>query len=139
MASEVVTNRFHVADYCVFAAMLAISAIIGMYYALCGTKQSTTQEFLMANRSLSVFPVAISLLASFLSAISLLGIPAESYTYGTSYWIQVIIYPFIIFFTSYFFIPVFYNLGLTSSYEVSFTLFLSIRGVSNAIKCEVMK
>lgn len=102
--------------------MLAVSAIIGVYYAFKDRKSTTTQDFLMGNRSMGVFPVALSLLASFLSAITLLGLPAEIYTYGTQYWIQVITFPLIMFITSYFFIPVFYALRLTSSYEVSVSI-----------------
>jgi sodium-coupled monocarboxylate transporter 8/12 len=113
------SNRFGAADYGVFAAMLAISAIIGIYYAFKDRKTATTQDFLMGNRSMGVFPVALSLLASFLSAVTLLGLPAEIYTFGTQYWIQVITYPLIMFITAYFFIPVFYSLGLTSSFEVN--------------------
>ncbi len=114
------SNRFGAADYGVFAAMLAISAIIGIYYAYKDRKSTTTQDFLMGSRSMGVFPVALSLLASFLSAVTLLGLPAEIYTFGTQYWIQVITYPLIMFITAYFFIPVFYTLGLTSSFEVNF-------------------
>ena len=80
-ASSVVTAAavasFGAADYVVFAAMLAVSAVIGIYYAFAGGKQSTTSEFLMGDRSMSVLPVAMSLMASFLSGISLLGIPVE--------------------------------------------------------------
>jgi len=113
-------NRFGAADYVVFAGMLAISAAIGIYYAYKDRKSATTQDFLMGSRSMGVFPVAISLLASFLSAVTLLGIPSDIYTTGTQYWIQVIIYPLIMFITAYFFIPVFYTLGLTSSFEVNY-------------------
>eukprot|EP00058_Branchiostoma_floridae_P024193 XP_002609683.1 hypothetical protein BRAFLDRAFT_83696 [Branchiostoma floridae] len=73
-----VTPQFSVADYAVFAVSLLISAGIGLYYALTGGKQRTTQEFLMADRKMSAVPVAMSLMASFCSAIALLGQPAEA-------------------------------------------------------------
>src|SRR6185437_6914626 len=115
-------DKFGVTDYCVFAGMLAISAVIGCYYAFFGSKKapadSSTDEFIMGGRSMGVFPVAISVLASFLSAITLLGLPAEIYTFGTIYYAQIFSYPFIMAFTSYIFIPVFYELELTSSFEV---------------------
>jgi sodium-coupled monocarboxylate transporter 8/12 len=56
-------QRFGWPDYLVFAAMLAISAVIGLYYACAGSKQSTTSEFLMAGRNMGTFPVAMSLIA----------------------------------------------------------------------------
>ena len=51
-------------DYVVFTLMLAVSAAIGIFYGCWGSKQQTTKEFLMANRSLSIVPVAVSLLVS---------------------------------------------------------------------------
>lgn len=113
-------NKFSTEDYAVFVAMLSISAIIGLYYAAKSyfkKSASNTEEFLMGSRSMSVFPVSMSLLASFISAITLLGQPAEMYSFGTQFWMQVFVFPVIIFGTTYFFLPVFFNLKLTSSYE----------------------
>ena len=45
-------QRFGWPDYLVFVAMLAVSAVIGVYYACIGGKQSTTDEFLMAGRNM---------------------------------------------------------------------------------------
>ncbi len=54
-------------DYVVFSLVLALSAAIGIFYGCTGGKQKTTQEFLMADRQMTVLPVALSLLASFMS------------------------------------------------------------------------
>ena len=51
-------------DYVVFTLMLAVSAAIGIFFGCRGSKQKTTKEFLLANRSLSIVPVAISILVS---------------------------------------------------------------------------
>ncbi|XP_076359006.1 sodium-coupled monocarboxylate transporter 1-like [Tachypleus tridentatus] len=110
-------SRFGIPDYVVFAGMLTVSASIGIYYACSGSKQSTTKEFLMGDRSMSVFPVSMSVLASFMSAITLLGTPAEVYQYGTQYWMIIISYFFVIPLAAHLYLPVFYNLGLTSAYE----------------------
>ena len=48
-----------------------------------------TMEYLTANHSMSAFPIALSLLATFFSSSSLLGFPAEVYLYGIQYWIIV--------------------------------------------------
>ena len=45
-------NQFRWSDYLVFAGMLVVSAVIGVYYACIGGKQSTTNEFLMAGRNM---------------------------------------------------------------------------------------
>jgi len=70
-------------DYLVLIAFLLISLAIGLYHALTGGRQKTTTEFIMANRSLGVLPVAISMLVSFQSAIMVLGLTAEMYSYGS--------------------------------------------------------
>lgn len=115
--SEILVQRFSVPDYIVFAGMLSISAGIGVYYGCFGSKQNTTKEFLMGGRSMKVLPVSLSVLASFMSAITLLGTPAEMYQYGTQYWIIIIGYVFLIPATCYLYLPTFYNLQLTSAYE----------------------
>ncbi|GFQ79989.1 sodium-coupled monocarboxylate transporter 2 [Trichonephila clavata] len=97
--------------------MLLFSAGIGVWYAIKDRKKTDTQEFLMGGRSLSVFPVAMSVLASFMSAITLLGTPAEVYRFGTQYIIINIAFCLVVPATAYLYLPVFYNLGVTSAYE----------------------
>ena len=69
-------DRFSVVDYVVFSVMLLISALIGIWYG-CGPggKQKTTAEYLLGDRQMKNWPVAISLLVSYLSAITILGLP----------------------------------------------------------------
>ncbi|CAH1790194.1 unnamed protein product [Owenia fusiformis] len=110
-------SGFGAADYVVFVLVLLISASIGIVYAFIGGKQKTTQEYLLANRQMQVLPVALSLLASFMSAITLLGTPSEVYTYGTQYMIIGLSYFLVIPGAAHIYIPIFYNLGLTSAYE----------------------
>ncbi|CAH1253684.1 SLC5A6 [Branchiostoma lanceolatum] len=112
-----VTPQFSVADYAVFAISLLISASIGLYYALTGGKQRTTQEFLMADRKMSAVPVAMSLMASFCSAIALLGQPAEVYRNGSEYWMLGFAYFLMLPPVALLYLPVFYQLKLTSCYE----------------------
>ena len=113
-------NRFSPWDYVVFASLLILSSIIGLYYGGCtGAKQKTTSEFLMAGRTMGVFPVAMSLLASFISAITLLGTPAEVATLGTMYMWICISFCLVIPVSAHAFVPVFYKLELTSVFEVS--------------------
>ena len=70
-------------------------------------------------------PVAMSLLATFMSAITLLGTPAEMYNFTTVYlWIGLG-YVISIGLSAHLYLPVFYNLKLTSAYEVM-SLFLSV-------------
>ncbi|XP_033001170.1 sodium-dependent multivitamin transporter [Lacerta agilis] len=108
---------FGVADYSIFVLLLVFSAGIGLFYALSGGKQRTTQEFLLANRSMGFFPVALSLLATFQSAVAILGVPSEIYRFGTEYWFLGCSYFLGLLIPAHVFIPVFYRLRLTSTYE----------------------
>jgi len=49
-------------EYTVFSIVLAISMSIGIFYGCFGSKQKTTKEFLMANKAMPVFPVALSMI-----------------------------------------------------------------------------
>lgn len=111
-------GSFVVWDYVVFAGMLLISAAIGIYYAFAGGGQQTSKDFLMGGRSMSAVPVALSLTASFMSAVTVLGTPAEVYRFGAIFSIFGITYFFVVVISAEVFLPVFYRLGITSTYEV---------------------
>lgn len=110
--------RFHVADYIVFGLTLILSMATGIYHAVV-SKPATTKEYLLANRKMMSLPVALSLLASFMSGITILGVPSEIYTFGTQYWLVVTSYVILFPAVALIFVPTFYELGLTSSYEVN--------------------
>lgn len=64
-------------------------------------------------------PVAFSLMASFMSAITLIGVSNENYQYGTQFIVINISYGLATPICAYLFLPVFYNMRVTSVYEVS--------------------
>lgn len=64
-------------------------------------------------------PVAMSLTATFMSALTLLGAPAEMYIYATMFWWICLAFIIAIAISSQIFIPFFYKLKLTSMFEVS--------------------
>ncbi|XP_070557194.1 sodium-coupled monocarboxylate transporter 1-like [Ptychodera flava] len=111
------TVGFSLADYIVFAAMLSLSVAIGIYYGCTGKKQSTTSEYLLADRRMNYVPVSFSIMASFVSAIGLLGAPAEVYTYGWIYWMGIWCFAIAIPISAHLYLPVFYKLQVTSIYE----------------------
>ncbi|XP_030404306.1 sodium-coupled monocarboxylate transporter 1 [Gopherus evgoodei] len=110
-------GHFTVWDYVVFGAMLLVSAVIGVYYAFAGGGQQTSKDFLMGGRSMSALPVALSLTASFMSAVTVLGTPAEIYRFGAIFCIFAITYFLVVLISAEVFLPVFYRLGITSTYE----------------------
>ncbi|XP_071451258.1 putative sodium-dependent multivitamin transporter [Hetaerina americana] len=108
---------FQTVDYVVFALMLAISASIGVYYRLTGGQQKTTQEYLLGDKNLSVIPVGFSLMASFMSAVTILGVSMENYSYGTQFIVINFAYVVATPIAAYCFLPVFFKLQVTSVYE----------------------
>lgn len=64
-------------------------------------------------------PVAVGLMVSYLSAVSLLGVSSETYIYGTQYAVINLSYGLATPFAAYFYLPVFYKLGATSTFEVN--------------------
>lgn len=76
-------KRFGTADYAVFITMLVCCSCVGLYFGYqdhVKHKKSAKQrrgsealDYLMGGRNMQVFPVAMSLVASFVSGITLLG------------------------------------------------------------------
>uniref|UniRef100_A0A182KCM1 Uncharacterized protein n=1 Tax=Anopheles christyi TaxID=43041 RepID=A0A182KCM1_9DIPT len=144
--------QFSVVDYCMFGAMLILSAACGIYFGFfkrnkggdtatpessssddesahrtvtnAGSKRtkttfgsSTMDEYLLGSRKLKAFPVAMSLVAGYISGVTILGTPAEIYNFGTQYWLIVI--PILLMGVAVctVYLPVFCSLKLNSSYE----------------------
>lgn len=112
-----VISTFSVVDYVVFGLLLVLSLVIGLYHACRGWGRHTVGELLMADRKMGCLPVALSLLATFQSAVAILGGPAEIYRFGTQYWFLGCSYFLGLLIPAHIFIPVFYRLHLTSAYE----------------------
>ncbi|KAJ9575563.1 hypothetical protein L9F63_007571, partial [Diploptera punctata] len=115
--SESVELVFGWLDFVFFIIMIALSTLIGVYFGFCGKKEDTPKEYLHGGKTMSTLPVAVSLVSSSISGITLMGVPTEIYRYGTVYWLVVI--PTVIsgIIINYFYLPVFYDLQLTSTYE----------------------
>ncbi|XP_062054043.1 sodium-coupled monocarboxylate transporter 2 [Lepus europaeus] len=110
-------KNFAVWDYVVFAALFIVSSGIGVFFAIKERKKATSREFLVGGRQMSFGPVALSLTASFMSAVTVLGTPSDVYRFGASFILFFIAYTLVIIFTSELFLPVFYRSGITSTYE----------------------
>ncbi|KAH8282590.1 hypothetical protein KR054_008606 [Drosophila jambulina] len=137
--------RFGSVDYIVFLGMIVLSTGTGIYFGcikkskkqlaeteptLPTTTNGTTpqrqkhdfgsekmSEYLLGSRNLKVFPVAMSLIASYISGVTILGTTSEIYNYGTQYWFIAIAIVLQGIAVSYVYIPVFAALQVGSSYE----------------------
>ncbi|GIY73374.1 putative sodium-dependent multivitamin transporter [Caerostris extrusa] len=110
-------GTFTVVDYVIFILMLVFSASIGVYYHFAGGQQKTCKEYFLANKNMPIIPVAFSLMASFMSAITILGLAAENYMNGTQFVIINIAYIVGTPIAAFIFLPVFYQMQATSAFE----------------------
>lgn len=108
--------RFGTADYVIFAGMLLLSGLIGIYFAWVDRKKGTA-EYMMGGGNVGPIPIACSLATTFFSSITVLGTPAEFYIYGTMYAYFVVCYLFCTVLVAEIFGPIYRNLGITSTYE----------------------
>ena len=122
---KMAVNEFSAVDYVVFGCMLLISSAIGVYHAY-GGKQSSTKEYLMAGKGMGLIPITISLLVSYLSAITLLGVPSEIYTYGVQYCVLLFSYFILCTTAAVIYAPLFYRLNITSAHEVAIHYYRSV-------------
>jgi len=117
-----VKATFEPVDYVVFSVLLMVSAAVGIYFAVQEHRnkskcEETTTDYLMAGRSMSYGPVSMSLIASFMSSVTILGVPAEYYVYGTMFSWFALPYALLPIIIGWVFMPVFYDLQLSSTYE----------------------
>jgi sodium-coupled monocarboxylate transporter 8/12 len=112
-----VTVTFSWYDYTLFSTMLAISVMIGIYFGCFGSKQSTASEYLMGGKKMHIFPIAMSLVASHISGITLLGVPADVYKYGGAYWLCIPALIIVGIVSNLVYLPVLFEAQITSVYE----------------------
>jgi len=101
-------------DYLVLAAYLAGIACIG---ALAHRDQKNTRDFLLAGRSMPWPLVAISIVASFISGISYIGLPAEIRSHGLGFAVYALAYVFVIPVVLRVFLPFYARQNITTAYE----------------------
>ncbi|KFO64751.1 Sodium/iodide cotransporter, partial [Corvus brachyrhynchos] len=102
---------FSLWDYGVFGLMLLISTGIGLFHGLAKGGQKTSEDFFTGGRRMSALPVGLSLSASFMSAIQVLGVPAEAFRYGTKFLWMCLAQLINTVLTAQLFLPVFYRRG----------------------------
>lgn len=119
-------QSLHIVDYVVIAGVLAVSMGIGVYHAISKGGNRTTTDYFLGGRSQGILPISISLFASFISSILILGFPAEVYTNGGMFIITSIGICIGAILSAIIFVPVFYPLKLTSVNKVIISISLEL-------------
>ncbi|KAH9359908.1 hypothetical protein HPB48_013811 [Haemaphysalis longicornis] len=123
----------HVSDYIVLGLLSALGIAAGLYISFSrrrnrhgvapvpsdGARDVEQEEAFLGSRRLYAIPLSVSLFASALTSTSLVSFPAHYYAYGMhAIWCLVsiaVVTPIV----AHTFVPVLYNLHLTSVFEVS--------------------
>src|SRR3989442_1582132 len=101
-------------DYVILAAYLASIGAIG---TLARRGQKSTRDFLLAGRSMPWALVGISIVASFISGISYIGLPAEIRSHGIAFTIYALAYVLVIPIVLRVFLPFYASRQITTAYE----------------------
>ncbi|KAJ8031877.1 Sodium-dependent multivitamin transporter [Holothuria leucospilota] len=106
-----------VLDYVVFLALLTVTVITGLYHGVYKGGQTTTKQFLLADRKVFSIPVALTIIASFTSPVTLLGVPSEVYIYGPEYMAGILNVFIMLPIIMVLYAPVFCGLNIVTSYQ----------------------
>ena len=114
-------------DHAFFALILVISTAIGIFQAFRSRFHMDLDEYILAGREMGYVPVGLSLMGTFVSGIAMLGAPAEIYKHNTMYtWIGLS-FVFVGAASAHVYIPVYYQLGITTAYQVrAISVFLMV-------------
>ncbi|KAK8757991.1 hypothetical protein V5799_004378 [Amblyomma americanum] len=126
---------FTAADYAVLALLLALSVSIGVWVAWQDRRRQSSRNFLTARGQLGWLPVSLSMMASFFSAVNVLGLPAQVFMWGSVLWMGVFATSAGVLLSAYVFLPVYHGLDVTSINEYLEKRFAStlIRNIASGI------
>ncbi|GAB0099580.1 hypothetical protein DMENIID0001_154640 [Sergentomyia squamirostris] len=112
------SDQFSVLDYSFFVVVFIVSAGIGLYYAIKSRKKKTTvDDYLLGGRNMSLLPVCCSLIATSISGSTIVGVPPESYSFGSYTWLYALDFTIGAYILNTVFLPVFAGLQLTSTFK----------------------
>lgn len=109
---------FGFVDYAVLVVILSISLGIGFFFGCYGNTDKSTEGYLLGGRQMKTIPIAISLIASQLSGISIIAFPAEVYVHGIQIALQIPLMIYVVAIINKVFVPVFYHNHIANCYEV---------------------
>lgn len=108
----------HFAEYAIFGTLMCANLGLGLFFAFNRrNKAATTDEMFLGSRTMQTIPLAMSVLASMLSAIGIIGFSGHYYTFGFHYLWNFTSAPLVALIVAKVIIPVLYDLKVTSVFE----------------------
>ena len=108
------TNEFGTLNWAILIAYIIGNLVLGWVLS---KRIRTANDFFLGRRTTPWWAIGLSVIATYVSALSFLGAPAWAYTDGLSVIAIHLNYPLVIFIVITFFLPFFYNSGVASIYE----------------------
>ena len=108
-------SHFAAADWLVLLAYLALLVGTGIAFT---RRQSGSADYFLAGRSMPVWAVAVSILATSLSAATFIGVPQSGFTGNLTYLATNIGMVLAILIVAFWFVPAFYANNCTSIYQL---------------------
>ncbi|XP_075748231.1 sodium-coupled monocarboxylate transporter 2 isoform X3 [Rhipicephalus microplus] len=112
-----VPRYFQPADYCVLVAVLGLSTLIGVFFAWKDRRSTDKKDFFGGSKQMQMFPVTLSMTASSMSAIAMLGVPAENFLHGSQHMVAVVGVVIASLVAAHVSLPVFYNMDMISVHQ----------------------
>ncbi|XP_050099397.1 sodium-coupled monocarboxylate transporter 1 isoform X3 [Anopheles aquasalis] len=117
-------------DYAVFIVFIIFSTLVPLWGRFFGKKEKTKADYVFGLGTISMGAMMLSIARGTLGVRSFLGYPSELFYRGSAMWEtlygMVTAYPVVCFV----FIPVYFNLGVTSVYQ-----YLDLRFNSRLVRC----
>ena len=102
------------ADWLVLAGTLAAIVAYGVWK---GRKQQRLEQYLLADRQLQWYTIALSVMATQASAITFLSVPGQAYEDGMRFVQFYFGLPIAMIIISAVFVPIYYRLNVITAYE----------------------
>ncbi|CAN7983630.1 unnamed protein product, partial [Ixodes hexagonus] len=108
-----------VLEYVIFGFLMVANVGLGLYFSFFKRRDQTTlDEVFLASRKIRIVPLALSVLASTMSAAGIVGSTGHYYAYGFHFnWsvgAKLLVLPVVM----YVVVPILYRLKITSVFEV---------------------
>lgn len=107
-------SDFGILNWSILVVYIVANLLLGL---VIGKRISTANDFYLGNKQTPWWAIGISVIATYVSAMTFLGAPAWAYTDGLSVIALHLNYPLVIMAVIIIFFPFFYNAGVASIYE----------------------
>ena len=107
-------GHFRFLDYAVLGSYLLALLLVGVYFS---RREKTTGDFFLGGRRVPWWAAGLSILATQVSSIGFMAIPAKSYATDWVYFLGVATWFIVIPVVIYFYLPFFRRLNVTTAYE----------------------